>query len=265
MKALLTLTTLLSLSVSAQAADVVIQEVPEVVAGFSWSGIYVGAHGGYSWGEGDLVDLFCEPLIAGRCTDDAVGRPTFGLPGTFRGHTDSDDFFGGVHLGYNHQFSGGFVLGAEGDINFGRQFDGQFFFGENFGFTGEDAINVNAIGEIDLDWDGSARLKAGFAFDRILPYVTGGVAFAQYDASFSDPDRTDAPRFGEGSLVGYTLGAGLDYAATDNVIVGAEYRFTDLGSDTVGLTNAALDADIHAYEVRDLEMHDIRLKISYKF
>jgi outer membrane immunogenic protein len=86
----------LSVSSAAYAADAVDKipsapEVTDVAPAFSWSGAYVGAHTGYSWGTGK-----------------ATG---FG----------SDSFDGwrlGGFAGYNWLLSDSFVAGVEGDINY---------------------------------------------------------------------------------------------------------------------------------------------------
>ena len=232
---------------------------------YSWSGLYIGTHAGYAWGRGELADSFCDGVTPGQCTEEDPASPFFGLPGTWIAHTASGSFVGGVHVGYNHQFSGGFVLGAESDLDFGRKFKGNFFFGENFGRSAEEAMNDETFGEIKLGLSGSARVRAGMAVDRWLPFVTGGVAFAKYTATITRPIQPlQYPRSGDGNLVGWTLGGGVNYALTDHVILGAEYRFTNFGSDSVGLTNPALDPEIWPHTV-DLKTHDIRLSASFKF
>ena len=242
---------------SSFAADPVDEATP-----FSWSGLYLGAHGGYAWGRGRLADSFCDGVTPGNCTDDDPESDFFGLPGAWIAHTDSGSFVGGVHIGYNHQFSGGFVLGAETDLNFGRKFQGPFFYGDNFGFT--DNASDDTFGEVKLGLSGSARVRAGLAVDRWLPFVTGGVAFAKYTATITRADDDEYPRSGKGNLVGWTLGGGVNYALTDHVILGAEYRFTNIGTDAVGLATPADLTDEWRHTV-NLKTHDIRLSASFKF
>lgn len=217
----------------------------EAAEPFSWTGLYVGAYAGYAWGDGMLDNTFCRlnPVDCG---------------GTYFVDPEVDGFIGGGLIGYNQQFDGGFVLGAEIDLGIGPSGDGEF---EGSGFVGP---NPDFTGEIDVGLSGSARLRAGFAIDRFMPFITGGVAFATYDADMQGPDvNDDDTRSGDGSLVGWTVGGGLNYAVTDNIILGAEYRYTDFGSDTVGLTSSA-DTDIWSHEV-ELQTHDIRATASFKF
>jgi outer membrane immunogenic protein len=87
-------------SSAAFAADA-IYEAPqapvaqEVAApAFSWTGAYIGLHGGYGWANGDLSQ---------------------------GGASLSDNFDGGRiggFVGYNWELSSGFLVGLEGDVNY---------------------------------------------------------------------------------------------------------------------------------------------------
>jgi outer membrane immunogenic protein len=227
---------------------------------YDWSGLYVGLDAGYQGGGGDLTDTFCDGT-PGRCTENDATSPNFGLPGTFVSDTDLSDIVGGGHVGFNHQFSGGFVVGAELNLGMGGESDGGFLFGGNFGNT---ELDNDAKGIIDLGLTGAARLQAGYGVGRFMPYVSVGLAAAKFEANYIQPDDINAPRSGKGQFVGWTIGAGLKYAVHDNFIIGAQYAFTDYGSDEFGLKNAALDNDSWNYRA-DLKTHDVRLSASYKF
>ena len=60
---------------------------------------------------------------------------------------------------------------------------------------------------------------------------------------------------------GWTAGAGVDYAATDNVIVRLEYRYTDYGRKdfTADLDGLELGAS------NKFKTNEIRLGVAYKF
>jgi outer membrane immunogenic protein len=105
---------------------------------------------------------------ARRSPWDGAGSPA-GVP-YISSSLDPKGAFGGGYVGYNYQFSGGFVVGAEADINASAaKSDHNAFPAGPFG--------PGFSGEGDLKWFGSARLRVGYAFDRFLPFVTGGVAF----------------------------------------------------------------------------------------
>jgi len=80
------------------------------------------------------------------------------------------------------------------------------------------------------------RLRLGYAFDNFLIYATGGVAFGNVDTNFDCPsgcvDAATARYKISGTRVGWTAGAGAEYAFTDNLSARLEYRYTDLGEKT---------------------------------
>jgi len=116
---------------------------------------------------------------------------------------DIKGFVGGVHAGYNYQMNQ-WVLGVEGD------FDGT-------SINGKATDGLGNINKMTVPWQGSVRGRVGYAWDRFLLYGTGGVAFA--DAKLAGGDSK--------TLAGWTAGAGLEYAFTDNWSARLEYRYTD--------------------------------------
>lgn len=217
---------------SAFAVDAVVSEpTPEPApAVFVWTGAYVGGQVGYAWADSH----YSEPEFPGYVAD-----------------YDPDGSFGGIYAGYSHQFSNRLVVGAEVDVALSY-------------VTSDDAIYYGA-GEpwgstlaADLKWSGALRARVGYAFDRFMPYAAGGLAVAKYDYSVSDGgDGFDA----SATLTGWTVGGGFEYAAADNVLIRAEYRFSDFGSNRVN------EDDTVAWYTNDVDLstHDIRLGVAYKF
>ncbi|MER9407189.1 porin family protein [Mesorhizobium caraganae] len=218
MKKLLLALSLSLLASSAYAADAIIAEAAPV---FSWTGGYIGLQAGYAWGNGNV---------------DQIGGPGFI-------DTDPDGFLGGVYGGYNYQMSNNIVIGAELDIVYANV-DGS---GQVFLAPGVPA-GVSATEE--LNWSGAARLRLGYAADRFLPYIAGGVAFGDIDISNDNGPGS----FGD-TFTGWTIGVGLDYAMTDNLLLRAEYRYTDFGSES--FEDFASDVD--------LKTNEVRFGIAYKF
>ena len=235
-KILLSSVALLGLATGALAADLpsrraapapIIAAVPV----FTWTGFYVGAQIGYGWNANDNDIVLPTGFV--------VQSGDFGDSG--------DGFLAGVHAGYNYQI-GSFVVGLEGDIEgvFGDDDDDLVIVGPggvvftNYGFAG------NA-----LDWQGSIRARAGFAFDRALIYATGGFAFAGVSDGFGTLGNDD-------TLTGWTLGAGIEYAFTNNLTTRLEYRYTNYDGGDNFFNNVALGSN-------DLEFHTIRAGLSYKF
>lgn len=125
---------------AAYAADV------EAPAPYDWSGLYVGLHAGYLWGDVEIDE------------EDAVAAPGGSV----------DGFVGGALAGFNFQLDP-LVLGIEGD----------------FGWTDADGNGVALPQEFDykydLNWIAHVRGRAGFAFDRALIFAAGGLAIADLD------------------------------------------------------------------------------------
>ena len=100
--------------------------------------------------------------------------------------------------------------------------------------------------------------RVGYAFDRILPYATAGVAFGRYEVI---PDYASTPPLpGEKTHVGWTIGAGVEYTFTEKLTSRVDYRYSDFGSVTYAIPGFP-DNDTHV----ELKNHDIRLGIAYKF
>src|SRR5690606_14463473 len=114
------------------------------------------------------------------------------------------------------------VVGIEADIAYAN-IDG---FGGGFD-SGGIAAPPGYGNDVDVNWTGAVRARLGYAVDRFLPYIAGGVAFA--DVDFTDNDSPDFDTDGD-TMVGWTIGAGVEYAFTDALIGRLEYRYTDFGS-----------------------------------
>ena len=110
----------------------------------------------------------------------------------------SGGLIGGT-VGYNWQF-GQVVVGAEGDIDWS-------------GIKGTTTVLCPGGCETRNKWLATVRGRVGFAFDRFLPYFTGGSI----------------------SNAGWTVGAGLEVGVVSNVSLKAEYLYVDLGNFNCGL------------------------------
>ena len=242
---------------AAQAADVVANQEPAPVFAaptFSWSGFYAGGQIGGSWGDGSFereVQAANEEPPPGVYVDTKISDVK-------KKSIDDGNFIGGIYAGYDWQFTNNIVAG----------FDADFAWLDNTAKSNEDVpFGESRIdgyrNKVEQDWLASVRARLGYAHDRFLPYIAGGVAFTdiEYKRRYYG-DITDI-RFDERSsssktLTGYTLGAGLDYAMTDHIILRAEYRYTDFGDK---------DFVIDEFYVRNVETksHDVRFGVAYKF
>ena len=119
-------------------------------------------------------------------------------------------------------------------------------------FTGDNGASMRT----NLRWAGAVRARVGYSIDRFLPYIAGGVAFGDVKNTYSPVAGLSVDQ--SKTLTGWTAGAGIDYAMTDNVILRAEYRYTDFGHK-----NYDFDNDLN---VRDkFKTNEVRLGVAYKF
>jgi len=121
----------------------------------------------------------------------------------------------------------------------------------------------NAPTSTRIKWDGAARLRIGYAFDRFLPYIAGGVAGADFRWRPFYPIDLSVPH--DVTMWGWTIGAGLEYAITDNLIARVEYRYTDYGDKTKLDYKPTAIADGGYNDTANLKTNDIRVGIAYKF
>lgn len=222
----------------AQAADIV-----EPVA-YVWTGPYIGIQGGYAWGKNDLS---AGTPGGGDEVITAAAPVLDGEDGSF----DLEGFVGGAHAGLNWQMDS-LVLGLEGDIEY-ADLDGDT---EIVDFGG----GVVGRDKAEIDWLGSLRLRAGFAADRALFYATGGLAVggAKLTAEDAAGDQLVEEK---DTKWGWTLGAGVEYAFSDELSARVEYRYTDLGAINARGTNDGIGVDDEA----DLAFHAVRAGLSWHF
>ena len=92
-----------------------------------------------------------------------------------------------------------------------------------------------------------------------MVYATGGFAFA----GVSDNNNFNIvnPLFlaGDDSVSGWTLGAGVEYAFTNNLTTRIEYRYTSYDNSGTNLFDKSFDRG------HDLDFHTVRVGVSYKF
>ncbi|MGH6837859.1 MAG: outer membrane protein [Methylocella sp.] len=179
---------------------------------FTWTGVYLGGQVGYAWGTDN------ESLFANNATK------------FFSGTLDSNPqgVIGGAHAGYNLQINQ-WVLGLEGSV------DGTSLTKTVAPtFSGNIPAVTSISEESSSDIQGSVRGRLGVAFDRVLLYATGGVAFGGFNTNFANGSKlaflpVGATSSFSNTRVGWTVGGGIEYALTNNWLVRAEYRYTDFG------------------------------------
>jgi opacity protein-like surface antigen len=243
---------LILLSTVARAADYPVPATlpsapPAAPIAYSWTGGYVGAQVGYAFGDNASSFTFLP---------EALGA--FGLPAATG--LRSSGVTGGAQGGYDYQI-GKVVVGTESDISW---IDRR----ASVGAAGSalDGTPFSSVTIQKLDWLGTSRMRLGVTpFDRLLVYATGGVAYGHVTAAttVSFPGITYANEQSR-LQVGWTAGAGAEYAITNSLSAKIEYLYYDLGGATVvGLPNP-INPPFETQTHFDMTGHLVRAGLNYK-
>jgi outer membrane immunogenic protein len=212
---------------SAQAADLPVRPVPPaapvvyVPPVYNWSGFYIGGNVGGGFANSSWTDSFGGP------------NNTF----------SKDGFIGGGQVGANVQFNW-LVLGIEGD----------------FDWTGLKGSGTDSVGNTintNTQWTSTVTGRVGAAFDRLLVYGKGGVAFANDESSVNMLSGATAST--SLTRTGWTAGAGLEYALAQNWTAKIEYDYLGFGSETLDLSTLPTNPSA------SLNVQEVKAGINFKF
>jgi len=145
--------------------------------------------------------------------------------------SDVGGVVGGGQIGYNWQINQ-IVFGVETDIQ----------------FSGADDTSTLVVGgttladKQELEWFGTFRGRIGYAWDRWLPYFTGGLAYGTRKNSGVASGALTGGYSADDTSVGWAIGVGVDYAITPWWSARLEYLHVSLDSysPTYALTGGAL-------------------------
>src|SRR5262245_43366077 len=214
----------------ANAADLrrPLYKAPPPPPSWSWTGFYLGANLGYSWGRSntDINLVGADALLAVNF----VANRSFGMNGVI----------GGGQLGYNLQ-NGIWVLGVAADIQASGQKGSAAFTCAlvcSSGDAADEVRNVGGIFEQKLDWFGTLRGRLGLAAGpAVMPYVTGGLAYGGIKTSGTLSGVTvgglpTSTTFGPNRVTrtGWTVGAGIEALLGGGWTVRLEYLYLDFGT-----------------------------------
>jgi outer membrane immunogenic protein len=227
---------------------------PAVAQAQRWNGPYAGVNIGHGWGDlGGSVTVL-----------DQGGKPVYG-PANFS--IDASGMFGGVQVGFNRRI-GNFFVGLEGDLQTADISGSSSISGSGFTY----------VASASVDWFATARVRGGYASDKMLVYATGGLALASvaYDATFKT-GNTSVHLSDSETHVGLALGAGLELALRSNWSLKIEYQYLNLGglggSGSYSWTNKrVVDCrDIITVGTNtvtggiDTDIHTVRIGLNYAF
>jgi outer membrane immunogenic protein len=216
---------------------------------FSWTGCYLGVNIGGKRGSFD-----------GAANVDPV-LPLFPL-GTNLGFGGGDEtgFIGGGQAGCQWQ-TGAFVLGFEGDFD-GTDIERTFVSqGLVAPFVAGDTFSLSN------NWQASLRGRLGWAFDRFMVYTTGGISWANFEASAFLVGNPPLAFSADKTLTGWTVGGGFEWAFTPNWSLGLEYRFSQYDRESFGFgTLLVAPGALAPFRVNaELDTHELTARLNWRF
>jgi outer membrane immunogenic protein len=179
---------------------------------FSWTGFYIGGNIGAGWGQGNVVDSL------------------FGVNFT---NGNSASFLGGGQVGGNYQF-GSFVIGAEADFD---------WFANNNNSGNGTTVSIGGVPTIlrvsaNDRWETTLAARFGYAWDHSLFYGKAGggwVGAGNFGVTNVGTGASVAVSNGN-TNVGWLLGAGFEYAFTQNWTAKLEYDYLALNNASYNVT-----------------------------
>jgi outer membrane immunogenic protein len=231
---------------------------------FQWTGCYVGINAGYG-SSGSNFSSSIDPGTHLALPGDPASAAATGI-----GSSNDQGVVGGGQLGCNLQ-TGIFAVGIEGDWDYFRN---KPIFTNPNGAIASTGDTVSVTQSLRTDSLATIRPRLGIVSDRTFIYATGGVAFAKtsYTQTYADQYTGTNPGAGTASasktLVGWTAGAGWEWAWTDHVSVKTEYLFSKFPTlnGTGSIVEAAAPGNTNAlHGSADLTIQTLRLGLNYRF
>jgi outer membrane immunogenic protein len=212
---LLTGVAVVGLTSSAFAADLIIRDdfvERGVVHVDDWTGVYIGGHVGYGWGN---------VLYTDAEEDDLPDMDDWTI----------DGWLVGGQIGANVQMDA-LVFGVVGDLAWTN-------------ITGDSEEAGDNTITTDINWLGTIRGKLGFAAESLFFYGTAGVAFAGIDHTLTDAWIDPPDVFTDSATqFGWVAGIGAEVKVAENVSVFGEALYHDFGARDVSFDEGDEEANL---------------------
>lgn len=242
---------------AASAADLAARpytKAPPSTPVFAWTGFYIGGNVGWGRSHSD----FDAGLTPGNFFTPSIGY----LAVLGDGSASKDGFTGGGQIGYNWQFAPNWVVGIEADIN-ALSHTASI---SAAGFTPGGTTITSFGNSLESQWIATVRPRVGYAFDRSLIYVTGGLAIlgSKYTQTFISDFPSNAVNSSSKATAGWTIGGGWEYALSNNWSVKGEYLYAEFTGINVSGPVVAGGTNILMGNAK-VDVQTAKLGVNYKF
>jgi outer membrane immunogenic protein len=220
----------------------------------AWTGFYVGINGGFAWGNSSVAFAANDAAaLAGTCGGGGAPKGQCITSVDFR----RDGPVAGGQFGFNWQVNSHWLVGAEADYQWSN-LDGSVNSSFRLGNVGA----TNMVANQTVESFGTVRARAGVLLaPPLLLYGTGGFAYGQVHENLHVPAVAPGGLSPPGgfsyvctigtacfagsatqTLLGWSAGAGAEYAITTNLIFRTELLYVHLSAPTATVTATAAAA-----------------------
>jgi opacity protein-like surface antigen len=237
---LVSLTPVASTSALTETADNSLAPAEKIL--YDWTGAYAGVNLGAVWTGSKLTAANESAFLSDSSSYNQQLNNTSVNPG--------------LQFGYFKQLTNHWVVGGEGDFTYPATAS-QYQNSSNDGSGAFDKFTVHN------NLQGSLRLRAGYAIDLFLPFVTAGVSFASLGLNYN----SEADAYAKTTTqTGWVLGGGLEYGVLKNLSVRTEYLYADYGSAlSLNIPTAGGLSDPTGTAQATLYTNVLRAAVNYRF
>ena len=242
-KAILAAGSIALMSGAALAADLPrrMPPAPPPLALPAWTGFYLGVNAGGGWAKADS------------------GLSVLGGPVFATGVNSLEGAVGGGQIGYNWQ-NGPSMFGVEADFQASGLKD-TLNAPCPLGFCA--GLGLAASFTQKMPWFGTVRGRLGLATDAWLIYVTGGYAYARFDAEASASALGATATISQNETRnGWAVGGGIEAALTRNWSAKVEYLYLDFGTSNIAWTIPGLPT---LNDASKIHVNVFRAGVNYRF
>lgn len=220
---------------------------PTPPAAYNWSGPYLGLNGGYASGQSNWNDP--------------------NNPATTTGDFPISGFVVGGTVGVNFQYDM-LVLGAETDFDYST-IRGTTAPANGFCSLLTATLATTTNCNTQNTWLGTIRARAGLAFNRVLLFGTGGLAYGDINSGAAGGGVT--PIYDSSIVPGWTVGGGLELAMSHHWTAKVEYLYVRLADGACTSGNCGYNFDVNTFTLSPagdtvkFSASLVRFGINYKF
>ena len=126
-------------------------------------------------------------------------------------------------------------------------------------------VTPGATYSAKINWLTTITPRLGYAAGPWLAYVKGGLAAGEVDSTMTGALVPTIEVHEKNRQLGWTAGAGVEYAMSNRWVVGLEYNYYDLGSERFGgsARQAGVPTDYGDYNV-GVKASSVLARVSYR-